>query len=423
MTEPTQPAVATSETQEEHRASWLELFFDLVVVVAIATLTERIAEHADLEGLALVVAMYLAIWLVWTSFMLYANVAGEKTHRRAMLIAMACIAVMAAAVPAAEDKQRGTVFIVAYVVARVVAGRTWQHTGRVLVEWPIAQLSVGLAPWIASIWVGEPVRYYLWALGLALDMGYAIFADDAQRILTQVSRNDEKNERAERSRRRAERSGRTYVPEATVEYRTVDVERSHFGERLGTFTIIVLGEVVSQIVLASSKDADWDGAFKLAAVATFLLVFGLWWLTFQYSSYTEGTDKAEGVTDALPAHIALPLHFLTTTSIMFMAAGLGELVLEPHESLHTAIRWVTCGGLAAYLLLSQLALAFISRTRPWWLAALGVIVIAAPLVLAGFSAELTNWAMACALALIVGAQVVFRKLDVLFSPSGRVQVP
>jgi len=103
----------------------------LVVVVAIATPTARLEVHADGAALTRVPIMYLGIWLVWTSFMLYANVAGDSTHRRAMLLAMGCIAVIAAAVPAADDFRRGQVFAVAYVVARVIASRTWQTTARV----------------------------------------------------------------------------------------------------------------------------------------------------------------------------------------------------------------------------------------------------------------------------------------------------
>lgn len=67
-----------STPEPEHRASWLELFFDLVVVVAIGTLTERLTEDAGGWAFAKVIIMYLAVWLVWTSFMLYANIAPTR---------------------------------------------------------------------------------------------------------------------------------------------------------------------------------------------------------------------------------------------------------------------------------------------------------------------------------------------------------
>ncbi len=402
----TDPATAAKTEEHEHRASWLELFFDLVVVVAIATLTERLEEDAGGWDLAKVLIMYLAIWLVWTSFMLYANVAAEKTHRRAMLWAMGMIAIMAAAVPEADDAQRGRVFAIAYIVARFVASGTWRETSRVLVDWPIAQLSVGLVPWFVSIWVHDPYRYFLWALGLALDIGYALWTQGTGSVLERFQQ--AADQRAEMGRRRAARGSPRGRPDEVVEFTAVEVNQSHFGERLGTFTIIVLGEAVSQIILAASR-VEWDKPFLVAAVSAFMLLFGLWWLTFQYSAYTEGDAK----TDALPPHIALPVHFLTTAAIMLMAAGLGDIVGEANEPMSTGLRWLLGGGMAAYLLVTQAALAFTSPSRPWWLIVFGSAVIAAPLLLAGFGADLEDWALGLGFALIIGAQVSFRKVDLI----------
>jgi low temperature requirement protein LtrA len=413
VTEPAAQSTA-GPSEPEHRASWLELFFDLVVVVTIGTLTERLTEDAGGWSFAKVLVMYLAVWLVWTSFMLYANVAAEKTHRRAMLIAMGCIAIMAAAIPEIEDARRGSVFAITYIVARVIAGGTWRNTGRVLVDWPIAQLSVGLVPWTVSIWVHDPYRYYLWALGLALDIGYALLARDEARVLQLFQRNydqrvDQQNRRNARRRvaGRPVRSGRPRGGEGQpVEFTTAEVNANHFGERLGTFTIIVLGEAVSQIVLAASR-VEWTRQFEFAAFASFLLLFGLWWLTFQYSSYTEGDSKV----DALPPHLALPLHLLTTTAIMLMAAGLGGIVGHPEEPMGTGQRWLLGGGMAAYLLLTQAALAFTRWQRPWWLALIGLVLIGAPVLLAGLGGALDDWVLGVGFALTVGAQVLFRRLD------------
>src|ERR1700712_2003138 len=404
MTDPA-TAIETDRDEPEHRASWLELFFDLVVVVAIATLTERLEKHANGEALARVLIMYLAIWLVWTSFMLYANVAAQKTRRRAMLWAMGLIAIMAAAVPEADDFQRGRVFAIAYIAARFVASGTWRNTTRVLVDWPIAQLSVGLLPWFVSIWVHDPYRYYLWALGVALDVGYALWPRASGSVIKRFE--EESAKRAEARKRRTDRRGESHGrPDQAIEFTAVEVNQSHFGERLGTFTIIVLGEAVSQIVMAASR-VEWNRPFVLAAVSSFMLLFGLWWLTFQYSAYTEHDTK----TDALPPHLALPLHFLTTAAIMLMAAGLGDIVGEAQEPMITGLRWMLGGGMAVYLLATQAALVRTSGARPWWCISVGVAIIAAPLLLAGFGSALDDWALGVGFALIVGAQVGFRRID------------
>ena len=399
----------TAIDEPEHRASWLELFFDLVVVVAIATLTERLEEHSSATALARVLIMYLAIWLVWTSFMLYANVAAEKTRRRAMLWAMGLIAIMAAAVPEADNFQRGRVFAIAYIAARLVASGNWRNTTRVLVDWPIAQLSVGLLPWFVSIWVHDPYRYYLWALGLALDVGYALWPRGSGSVMKRFE--EESAKRADARKRRTDRRGESRGrPDQPIEFTAVEVNQSHFGERLGTFTIIVLGEAVSQIVMAASR-VEWNRPFLLAGVSSFMLLFGLWWLTFQYSAYTEHDAKA----DALPAHLALPLHFVTTTAIMLMAAGLGDIVGEADEPMNTGLRWMLGGGMAVYLLATQAALVKTSGARPWWWILVGVAIIAAPLLLAGFGGDLEDWVLGVGFALIVGAQVGFRKVDLSVS--------
>ncbi|MFD1051035.1 low temperature requirement protein A, partial [Kibdelosporangium lantanae] len=91
----------------DRHASWLELFFDLVVVVAVNQLAHLL--HGDAHhgpgGLDIVtfVTLYLAIWLVWTSFTLYSNIMADRVRVRAMFIGMAGIAAMAAAVPHSMD--------------------------------------------------------------------------------------------------------------------------------------------------------------------------------------------------------------------------------------------------------------------------------------------------------------------------------
>jgi low temperature requirement protein LtrA len=62
-----------SEQQERggRHASWIELFFDLVVVVAVAQLAHRLQGHEGSPGWSDVLVfavLYFAVWLVWASF-------------------------------------------------------------------------------------------------------------------------------------------------------------------------------------------------------------------------------------------------------------------------------------------------------------------------------------------------------------------
>src|SRR5882757_2271904 len=109
----------TESGAADRHASWLELFFDLVVVVAVNQLAHLL--HGDAHhgpgGMDIVTffTLYLAIWLVWTAFTLYSNVAADKVRVRAMFFGMAGIATMAAAVPHSMDG-RANVFAAAYLI-------------------------------------------------------------------------------------------------------------------------------------------------------------------------------------------------------------------------------------------------------------------------------------------------------------------
>ena len=81
-----------SESQEAARApdrvEWLELFFDLVVVAAVAVLSETLREDATYRELGLFLISYAAVWFAWVSVVMYADVAGELTRVRTVIVSM-----------------------------------------------------------------------------------------------------------------------------------------------------------------------------------------------------------------------------------------------------------------------------------------------------------------------------------------------
>lgn len=365
-----------SEVIERH-ASWLELFFDLVVVAAILQLAARLHGEPTLRDVGVFVALYLAVWIAWGQFTLYANVAGDKTRRRAMLLAMFGIAVMAAAIPQATG-DRARAFTIAYVIVRVLGMRTWGTTRQVLTAWPTVQGGMGVVPWIASIWVDAPARYWLWGLGLVLDVGLPMFIPD------QV-------EMPERFRRRVH--GSRPIPEISL----ARLDLPHLAERLGLFLIIVLGEGVTQLVVAAGA-AQWTRQIMAVFVAGFLILVGLWWPTFKYGLQSTYTGE-------MPVKIVMPFHFLAVVSITGTAAGLGALMTHPgHTS--PAVRWLLAGGLGVYYL--SVSLGAILLRRPWhWLWLWGIPSAAVPVLLAIFGANLPGVALAWVLVAVVAWQALY----------------
>ncbi|MCY7321154.1 MAG: low temperature requirement protein A [Phormidesmis sp. CAN_BIN36] len=56
------------ELQTSHHATWLELFFDLVFVVAIAELAHFLHDHLDWTGIVSFAILFVPIWWLWIDF-------------------------------------------------------------------------------------------------------------------------------------------------------------------------------------------------------------------------------------------------------------------------------------------------------------------------------------------------------------------
>lgn len=405
MTEDPRPPTAEAtdrpdaESSEEHgqRATWLELFFDLVVVVAMAQLVHHLRAEPTWVGLAEFALLYTAVWMSWTSFMLYANVAAERTRRRTMLVAMAGIAVMAATIPDATADS-ATAFAVAYIVVRFLASGSWQRTQTALLDWTAAQTGGGVVLWVVAFWFDPPTQQYLWAAGLAVDLVGSILTgrdpeSRLERVNLQHRRQWEHRAAGRATRLSRDPGGSQFLPPAPPTIRLARLNVGHLGERLGLFVIIVLGEAVAQVVMAVS-DLTWSRAHAVAAAAGFGLLVGLWWLTFQYGFAAAPYVRLVG----LPPRLNLPIHLLTTAAIGVLAAGLGGVVVAPDETVPDGIRWLLCGGLAAYFLITAVG-GIAARAPVHWILLWALPTVLGPIVLAAFGKGLAGWV--CTMILVV----------------------
>ncbi|WP_051813914.1 low temperature requirement protein A [Kitasatospora sp. MBT63] len=378
---------AESAGGAERHASWTELFFDLVVVAGVLQLSHLLHEGPTAADLALYVLLYLAFWIAWVCFTVYGNVEGDRAWTPGLLLAMLGLAVMVAAVPGIRGTRHHLAFVAAYVFLRWLSSRFWRR-GRVVMDWPVAQMGLGVLPWIVSLWVDAPARYWLWALGIGFDL-LAILADAGGRMLRGAQ------EWAARLVRKNGDRGRLPVIEAAY----ADVP--HLMERLSLYVIIVLGEGVIQITSVAA-DTSWDVHLAGAAVGSFALLSGLWSMSLLYGF---GGIPKTGRRD-LPVRLALSLHCLTTCALASVAAGLGLAIAHPHDPAANGVRWFLCAGLMVYFGVSVLA-AVVSGAR--WQDVLGWALPCLLLLLAlgVFAQRLGVGWLIWALATAVGWQLVF----------------
>jgi hypothetical protein len=156
---------------EQTRTAFLELFFDLVFVLALFLLSQELLKHLSWTG----VLQTLVLLLVWFFVVLLTDT-FELRHPLIQLLVMSimfCALVMAAAVPEAFGRQ-GLVFAGAYVTVRVGAaaaavllsrGHEAQRNALRLLFW----FGITMAPWIVGACLRGWARAALWIVALLVE--------------------------------------------------------------------------------------------------------------------------------------------------------------------------------------------------------------------------------------------------------------
>jgi low temperature requirement protein LtrA len=320
-------------TEETHRVTSFEVFFDLVFVFAIIRVTAFITHPLSAESMAEGVLLVLLLWSSWSAYAWVGNQARADTGlvRAGVTVAMAAIFVAGLVMPEAWNDRAPidppVVLAVAFAVARLIylvlylratAGDR-QVRSQLLLD-TIPQ-SLALIAIIVGAVVGGAAQSAAWAAAFAVDFG-------GRRLGSGV------------------RGYRLRSP-------------SHFAERHGLVMIIALGETLIAVGEgAGIAIAHW--LVLAAAVLGLALVVSLWWL---YSGCAARAQRAlEQASVAARASMARTgytlAHLLLITGAVYLAVGVEEVIshISVRGSVHAeaALGWLAAlalyGGVALYLL-------------------------------------------------------------------------
>lgn len=259
-------------SDEEHRAATpLELFYDLVIVVAIAVAASSLhhgisADHI-VESILGYVLVFFAIWWAWMAFTWFAASydTDDVPYRIAVFVQMAGAIIMAAGIGRAFDIEAAdwSLVLLGYIVMRAALVVQWLRAAR---DDPANRVqNIRYA-------VGISVMQVLWVIAFLAVPGEMF--PIAFLILV---------------------AGELAVPIVAGRGATEVFHPGHIAERYGLLTIIVLGESVLAGALAFGSVAD--GAFTdlellFLAIGALLLVFAMWWLYFERESGDLLTSRA-----------------------------------------------------------------------------------------------------------------------------------
>jgi low temperature requirement protein LtrA len=305
--------------RQSERVTPLELFFDLVFVLALTQCTALMAAEPTWTGMAKALAVLGVLWWSWTGYAWLTSVVDpeEGAVRLAMFAAMAALLVAALCVPRAFDES-ALLFACAYGVVR--AGHIALFVLASRDDPALRQSVLGLAGGSAlgvvliagaAFTDGWP-QGALWALALLLDMGEPyLFGAEGWKL----------------------------VP-------------THFVERHGLILIIALGESI--VAIGVGAGGAVDAGVVAAATLGIAVAAALWWLYFDVvallaerdlSALAAGRERNERARDSYSY-----LHFPMVAGIVLGALGLKKTLGGVGDPLELVPAAALLGGTAIYLL-------------------------------------------------------------------------
>jgi low temperature requirement protein LtrA len=313
------PPHVTAAPREVDQVTPLELFFDLVFVLALTQCTALMAREPTWQGLVKGMLALGVLWWSWTAYAWLTSVVDpeEGTVRLAMFAAMAALLVAALCVPQAFAGS-ALLFACAYAAVRaghillfVVASRDDPAMRRSVTGLAVST-AVGVGLLVAASFVQPGLRIALWGVALLLDMaGPYLFGSEGWRL----------------------------VPR-------------HFAERHRLIIIIALGESI--VAIGAGAQVGVDAGVVVAAVLGVVVAGAVWWLYFdvvalvaerRLSRAAEGRERNEIGRDSFSY-----LHFPMVAGIVLLALGLKETLADVEGPLTLVPALATLGGTALYLL-------------------------------------------------------------------------
>lgn len=273
---------------DNRHATWLELFFDLVFVASIGVVTHTLAHahhgHIELKQLLMFPIEFLPVWWIWATHTLYANRfdTDSNAHRIASLGIMFLMVTMSAFL--GEDLfDHYERFIGFYVAIRLILAGLYlfsvrkledsKHFATIMGVRIVAGALISGASWFFS----SPYRECILIAGILFEMiaGLSI----------------------------------------GKQFNVDPIHKAHFVERIGLFSIILLGESIISLV-GGLRDMSWNPYNLTAAITGFLMIGSIWWIYFDSFHILENLKKMKHGFILIYTHIFVAMGLVILANVI-----------------------------------------------------------------------------------------------------------
>jgi low temperature requirement protein LtrA len=317
---PTRTRRVGAVLRERESVTPLELFFDLVFVLALTQCTALMAEEPTWEGLAKGLLVLTVLWWSWGGYAWLTNLVDpeEGIVRIVMFGAMAAFLVAALCVPEAFD-DAALLFALAYAVVRIAhillyaIGSRGDRDLRASVIGLAVSTAIGVGLLVAASFADGALQAVIWVVAIVLDYGgpyvYGV-------------------------------GGWKMIP-------------SHFAERFGLIVIIALGESIVAIGVGV-ENTEVDAGIVAAAVLGTVVAAALWWLYFDVVARVAERRLAAAAPGRERNSIGRDsygyLHLPMVAGIVLLALGMKKTLGHVEDPLKLVPAVALLGGTAMYLI-------------------------------------------------------------------------
>ncbi|WP_409289140.1 low temperature requirement protein A [Peribacillus sp. SCS-37] len=280
----------------EKKVTWLELFYDLLFVAAVAAATHVLLHveegHIHFEYLLKFVLIFVPIWWAWVGQTMFVNRFGKDLlHQRLFLFLQMFFALIMTSSLSADFDPYYLSFLIGYIGLRAVTATRYLvverfETGprKKAAQFLGKYFWIGIMISLLSLMFDTWIRYVVLYLGIFVDILVPIF-------------------------------GRKYL---------VPTNTAHLLERFGLFTIILLGEaLVSTLAVIQPAKGDWYAIGF--AVISFILIIAMWW------QYFDNIEKKVDKTMQTTGQSIIYGHLFILMSLCMVAASIRLLFLQKFD--------------------------------------------------------------------------------------------
>jgi low temperature requirement protein LtrA len=317
--EETRSSRLSATLREGEQVTPLELFFDLVFVLAITQCTALMSHHPTWSGLVQGLLVLGMLWWSWVGYAWLTSVIDpeEGAVRLVMFGAMAALLIVSLCVPEAFGSLALTFALVfgvvraAHIALFMLASPEDDALRHSVLGLAASTLIAVVLLATASLFDGL-AQGALWLLALFLDMGGPyLFGSEGWKL-----------------------------------------EPKHFAERHGLIIIIALGESIVAIGVAASGELNLGIA--TAAVLGVALAAAMWWTYFDIVAIVAGRRLVDAKPGRAQNDMARDsysyMHLIMVAGIVLAALGLKVTIGHFDEHLHSVPAFALFGGVAIYLL-------------------------------------------------------------------------